>query len=111
MVKLRDGRHFDRMKQDDRYKYNVYVCERGHQNLSCDIDEGVTPMFLMCRRGVPACGAQSESSMYPSGRIPFNLFPVKVVWRHPTKEEMRIARRDGYADHYEKGGLHMEWIT
>lgn len=112
MVKLRDGREFDPTKYDERYKYNLYECSRGHLILSCDIDEGVTPMFITCSPPYPAplCGATASSTLYPAPPVPAHLFPVKVVWRKPTKSEIKRAIRENYVDHYDKGGLDMEWI-
>lgn len=109
MVKLADGRHFDETKYDPRYKYNMYVCRKGHQTLSCDVDLGVTPMFIICRR--PGCDATSESQMYPdpAGLEPHH-FPVRLVFRLPTKDEKRKARRDNYIDHYDRNGLAMEFL-
>lgn len=76
MVKLANGREFDSTKYDERYKYNIYVCEKEHQILSVDIDHGVTPMFVTCRimEGIRWCGARATSSMYPKPPVPDHLF-------------------------------------
>jgi len=111
MVKLQDGREFNEKSYDPRYKYNMYVCSRGHQVLSCDLDMGVTPMFVTCRRGgLSGCGLTGESQMYPAGPPNSFNFPVELVWRKPTKGELRRARRDNFIDYFDKGGLQMEWI-
>ncbi len=110
MVKLADGREFNENSYDPRYRYNMYVCRRGHQVLSCDVDQGVTPMFIRCKRG-RLCDAMGESQMYPAPEsLTARHFPVELVWRKPTKDELRKARRDNYIDHFDKGGLQPEWI-
>ena len=112
MKVLADGRHFDDTKYDPRYKYNIYVCSRRHAWLSCDVDQGVTPMFITCRQR--SCQRTAGSQMYPDvQKITENprAFPVDLVWRKPTKDELRRARRDNFIDHYEKGGLAMEWLV
>lgn len=107
--KLADGRTVvvDRVAPAAK-RYNVYACDNGHHNLSMDLDEGVTPMFLMCRRD--GCGARSVSSGYPAGDPPEHLFPVRVIWRKATKGEMKRERRKG-GEHFALGGLQMEWVS
>lgn len=116
-----DGRSVEigRLIPDGRY--NAYACDRGHHNLALDLDEGVTPMFLTCRRidgcGDPTCwcglkpgeecGARSVSAVYPEQAVPPHLFPVRIIWRRPTAAE----RGDPSAgDHYAQGGLALEWV-
>lgn len=109
LYRLRDGRDvvIDRVTTA-ALRYNVYACDNGHHNLSMDLDEGVTPMFLTCRR--LGCGARSVSSMYPKGEPPAHLFPVRVIWRRATNGEIKRERREG-GDHFVRGGLQMEWTT
>lgn len=106
---MRDGRDvvIDRPVESFIGQYNVYQCERGHHNLSLDVDKGVTPMFLVCR--VDGCGATSSSTMYPKGEPPAHLFPVRVLWRRPTNGELKRERREG-GEHYKLGGLALEWV-
>jgi hypothetical protein len=107
MTKLDDGREVNLEEYSPRYKYNIYSCRNGHRNLAMLVDEGVTPMFLSCRR--TGCSAWSESAMFPEGPPPQELFPVRIVSRKPTKDELRRARRDNFIDHYTQGGLALEW--
>lgn len=115
MVKLRDGREFDDTQYHEGYEYNFYSCRAGHRILTVDLDKGAVPMFISCRRRAhptaPRCGNTAESNIYPKGAPPPQMFPVNLVWRLPTKGERRQARRDNYIDHYDKGGLAMEWIN
>lgn len=115
MVKLRDGREFDETQILGEYKYNVYRCGARHLILSCDIDEGVTPMWVSCRLRNYAqlqCKYTAESSMYPAREsLTTDLLPVKLVWRKPTAGEYKAAKRDNWNDHFDKGGLQMEWIN
>lgn len=110
------GREFliDRYLDTYTGKYNLYICKAGHHNLSLDIDEGVTPMFLVCRFKIKhrrICGQQAHSSMYrltPSQVQSFR--PVKIIWREPSPRELRVAS-PAMLEHYQKGGLHLEWIN
>lgn len=114
-MKIRDGREVETAQLVDSYRYNMYLCEVQHRILSVDIDTGVTPMFITCRlrrnKTSPICGARAVSQMYPPGPPPEYLFPVNVVWRKPTKSELKQARRDNMLDHFTQGGLQMEWVN
>lgn len=114
MVKLRDGREFDPNTYDRDLRYNVYSCNytSSHKILSVDLDNGVTPMFITCRLGrLKLCGHTAISSVYPKGEPPAYLFPVKIVWRNPTNDEVKLAKRNNEWDHFSRGGLIMEWIN
>ena len=105
---MRDRREVTIDRYVEGVRYNVYACESGHHNLSMDVDEGVTPMFLTCR--VDGCGARSSSMMYPKGEPPTHLFPVRIIWRRATNGELKRERREG-GEHYRLGGLALEWAS
>lgn len=110
VCRMRDGREVEINEPipERLGHYNVYQCENGHHNLSLDVDDGTTPMFLTCR--VNGCGGQSSSMMYPHGEPPAHLFPVRVLWRRPTNGELKRERREG-GEHYRLGGLALEWVA
>jgi hypothetical protein len=104
-MKLVDGREFDPY-HPEAAEFNLYVCEGvdRHANLSADLEKGVTPFMTTCT----GCMAMAVSSMY---RIPGNyeaFLPVVMVWRKPVQSEIKKAKRQGYGDHYEQGGLAKE---
>lgn len=121
-VRLADGREVEIGVPIEGGRYNAYACDRGHHNLTLDLDEGTTPMFLTCRRtdgcGDPGCwcglmpgeecGERSVSAGYPNRAVPEHLFPVQVVWRRATQGQLKRERREG-GDYYRSGGLHPEW--
>lgn len=93
-------------------KYNLYTCYQGHYNLSLDLDRGTTPMFVICRR--PAfdrdgeCGETAASSVYRVEDVG-NYLPVVLIFRRPTAKEV-VAATPAQREHYELGGLAMEWV-
>lgn len=104
-MKLGDGREFDPTSVIEGGRYNVYDCEKGHELLSIDLDEGVTPMMVPC----PFDGTTASWRFY---RIhePRAFGQVVMVWRKATAQEIKRARRTpGLQDHYRQGGLHREW--
>lgn len=130
-MKLADGREFVTTEAIEGVKYNVYGCpgtpenatrvEHGedgarvipgkvaHYLLSMDVDEGVTPFMVTC----PDHGLAAESAFYPAGIVMRpSLWPVRMIWRKPTKgERKRELREQGPGGHYASGGLAREWTT
>lgn len=91
-------------------RFNVYTCPDGHQTVTLDVDDGVTPMFLGCRHDgtETACNLMAESACYPDGPMPESLREAYEEfgweWYRPS---MKWARRQGpeMLDHVERGGL------
>lgn len=83
-------------------RVNCYTCPLGHNTVTIDIDEGVTPMFLRCK--TEGCKEQSTSSMY-SNRVQ-GMTP-KWEWWKPNDAERKqiidefIATIPKNVDHYE----------
>lgn len=90
---------------------NVYVCQQGHFNVTVDVDHGVTPMFLGCRRG--GCKEMAQSSMYPKTPRPFNVPPPEFEWYKMTDEEARMEEElhPGSWSHHKNGGLFLRGRT
>jgi len=107
-----DGRKLIINRVVPETKYNLYICVDGHYNLSVDMDKGTTPMFVICRQPSfhreDICGLTASSEMYVVGDVA-NFLPVNIIFRKPTKKEVSAAT-PAQREHYELGGLHMEWI-
>lgn len=98
-VTLGDGRAFDPHSVIPGGRYNVYDCERGHELLSIDLDEGVTPALTHC-----PFDQTTASSRFYRVHGPAAFLPVVFVWRLATNGERKWERRNGF-DHYARGGL------
>lgn len=93
---MRDGREVVTTEYVSRLRYNVYDCPHGdHPILTADVDEGVTPMLMQC----PDHDATTSSRGYRIGVPLPHLFPVRALWRRPTRGEMKRERREG-GGHY-----------
>lgn len=79
-------------------KKNVYTCELGHQVVTVDDDEGVTPFMTMC--AVPGCGHWAQSSMY---RVDQSLEPHLHWFRPPKADWFRYS--PATIEHLKRGGL------
>jgi hypothetical protein len=105
-MKLRDGREIDAAEVvRHNGRFNVYDCEKGHELLSLDLDEGVTPAFTIC----PFDGTTAGSRFYRVHN-PGGFGPLVMVWRKATPGELKRERRTG-GDHYARGGLAREWLV
>lgn len=88
----------------DKGPYNGYKCEKcGVITLTMDVDDGVTPMFLVCR-AEGSCDGQSVSLGYPSGPVPEELLPVRFEWYRPDQDEINTLE-PSMIDHVSRGGL------
>lgn len=78
-------------------RINVYTCPNGHETVTVDLDDGVTPFMLRCRSG---CAEMAQSSCYrvSPGKIP------AWEWYRPGKAERRKLSRAMRA-HVDQGGL------
>ena len=91
-------------------KYNGYTCKQcGGVTMTYHIDDGVTPMFLLCRATTdPNCNGEAVSMGYPFDEhnpIPehFTHLP-RWEWYRPSSKEIRKMGQD-YRDHIMRGGL------
>lgn len=84
--------------------FNIYDCENGHEVVTLNIHEGVTPMFMNC----PKCKKLGHHKVKCTSRwfdVPqdFSLQP-DIEWFKPTREQ--IKKLDPVSrDHVKKGGL------
>lgn len=84
---------------------NAWKCDAcGGLTVAIHADEGVTPMFLACRR-TEGCNGRAVSAGYPDPPIPDEIVSLLAwEWYRPTD---RWARRQGreMQDHVRNGGL------
>ena len=80
---------------------NAYFCTHCRKvTITVDIDEGVTPMFIMC----PFCNGTSSSFMYQlPGCMYFNI-KADLEWYKPNEKETLMLSKSE-ADHVFEGGL------
>lgn len=84
---------------------NAWKCpDCGGLTVAIHADEGVTPMFLACRR-TEGCKGMAVSAGYPDPPIPGHVVELLAwEWYRPTE---KWARRKGpeMLDHVRNGGL------
>jgi len=95
---------------------NAYFCGKCRKvTITVDIDEGVTPMFILC----PHCNNRASSFMYQiPGCMYFGEFengkmttlPADYEWYKPNEKETLLLSK-GEAEHVFKGGLLMRKRT
>lgn len=79
-------------------RINAYTCEAGHQLVTVDRQNGVTPFIIGCRRS--GCKEPASSSFYRVGQ---DLTPT-YEWYRPSFREYETL--DAYAQgHVRNGGL------
>lgn len=97
-------------------KLNVYVCEYGCYTVTVDVDEGVTPFLIKCRkrstldRPIEAkylgkdgeCVGTARSSLYPRKPKPAHIPDPTHEWYKP---ESTKGLDDFERDHVQNGGL------
>ena len=83
---------------------NAYTCDVcGLNTVTIDVDPGVTPMLLACRR-TPGCTGTGTSAGYPAGPVPDELLEhLTWEWSTPTEGEFRKLS-PAVQDHVERGG-------
>ena len=105
-------------------KINIYTCEYGCQNITVDVDEGVTPFMIKCVREADkdrplkpekskdgVCIGTAKSNFYPTKGVPTNVMDlVKHEWYSP-KESERMTLSELEMDHVNQGGLLMRKRT
>ena len=93
---------------------NAWKCPTcGGLTVAIHVDDGVTPMFLACRR-TPGCTGSAVSSGYPSTVVPPRIRELcEWEWFTPSASQMKRYRRDHPAmyDHCRRGGLELRPIT
>lgn len=94
---------------------NVWKCDAcGQFTGAIHVDEGVTPMFLACRR-TPGCTGTAVSAMYPADLpIPLDvLASVRWEWARASTTQLKRWRRDRdpMYEHCTRGGLVIRPIT
>lgn len=86
---------------------NAYFCAFCHKvTITVDIDEGVTPMFILC----PHCNTTATSFMYQlPGCLHFNVKADYEWYKPDEKETLMLSKNE--AEHVFKGGLLMRKRT
>lgn len=83
-------------------KKNIYVCPKGHNTVTIDTDEGVTPFMLRCRQkdddGKHNCTEMARSSMY---QVDQNI-TAEYEWYKPDNLK---GFNPEEKDHIRRGGL------
>lgn len=83
-------------------RINVYVCQYGCQLVTVDVDKGVTPFMIKCRRKPTlerpikrdyltedgTCAGTMKSSMYPQGPKPPGIGEPTMEWYRPDEYEI-----------------------
>jgi hypothetical protein len=87
-------------------RINVYVCQECHGNtVTVDVDVGVTPFFLGCKK--LGCNGMAQSSFYPKGPKPAHIPNPDWEWYKPTLKQAKRkeSKYPGTLDHVQRGGL------
>lgn len=77
-------------------KINIYTCPDGHQTVTVDRDEGVTPFIIDCEHG--DCKKEAKSSFY---RVDQTLIPTHEWYKPESTEGLGAWEKE----HVEMGGL------
>lgn len=98
-------RQQQQVQRTPHHGINAYHCDTCDKNtVTIDVDPGVTPMFLACRR-TPDCPGQATSSGYPSTEPPpAVLLRLEWEWALPTVDQFRKLSPEMKA-HVDAGGL------
>jgi hypothetical protein len=83
----------------ERKLINAYECFFGHQTITKDLDEGVTPFIIGC--GHSGCGGEARSYMYPDWAQ--DMTPT-YEWYRPSDPELKKLHQWD-REHVRKGGL------
>lgn len=89
------------MKNTD-LKINVYECEKGHQTITRDCEEGVTPFMIECEHD--GCEELAKSKFY---QVDQTLTPTHE-WYKPSNY---VGLHNDEIDHVKRGGLLLRKIT
>lgn len=77
---------------------NLYRCPKGHETITVDRDEGVTPFMLLCRHS--GCTEMAQSSFY---QVDQKL--VATVEFYKPGAEDPCMQDEAVRDHVRAGGL------
>jgi hypothetical protein len=90
---------------------NAYHCETcGMNTVTIDVDPGVTPAFIACRR-TPGCTGTAASSGYPDAEPPPTItLHLDWEWATPTEVEFKKLSPD-MQSHVDQGGLVLQLRT
>lgn len=91
---------------DRRNCYTCTVDKCGWFVITVDADEGVTPMFIECRR----CGGDARSSFYRVADWMRNATP-NAEWRKEMPASYTKFERKISAEYAQKGGLFLHWTN
>lgn len=93
---------------------NAWKCDTcGGLTVAIHADEGVTPMWLACRR-TPGCPGNAVSAGYPPPPIPPHILDLLAwEWFRPTAQQVRRMKRTNpeMAAHIERGGLDLRLLA
>ena len=78
---------------------NVYTCPKGHDLVTVDMAEGVTPFMVACRRR--GCTEMAESGFYMG---PLQIRLATHEWYHPLTDEY-LTLGEETKEHVKMGGL------
>lgn len=82
--------------------WNCPDCKRN--TVAIHVDEGVTPMFLRCRR-TEGCNGMASSAMYPDPPIPEHIIDaLEWEWYKPADADLQSLDSE-MRDHVDRGGL------
>lgn len=88
-------------------KINTYTCAAGHQTVTVDLVEGVTPMMLTCKQrhsdGKHDCTEMAMSAWY---RCDQSLTPEYEWYKPENLKKLRPSERE----HVKQGGLMLRKI-
>jgi hypothetical protein len=90
---------------------NAWRCVAcGGLTVAVHVDEGVTPMFLACRR-TDGCPGRAVSSGYPAPPVPDNVIDLLAwEWWKPTGRQYRRLSPE-MRSHVDRGGLDLRPLT
>ena len=105
MTDLTTWREQQREARRGHHGINAWHCPVcGKNTVAIDVDPGVTPMFLACRR-TPGCQGPAVSSGYPAAPPPAHILAhLEWEWALPTEAEYSALDAAARA-HVDAGGL------
>lgn len=88
--------------ETQQLKINIYECEKGHQTITRDCEEGVTPFMIECTH--EGCDLMARSNFY---QVDQNATP-SYEWYKPSNY---VGLHNDEIEHVKKGGLLMREIA
>ena len=87
-------------------RLNRYTCQKCHEFVvTVDLDEGTTPLMMLCR-ATKSCNGHMYSSFYRVDGAP----EPQYAWRKPTAAEYAAAS-PAMKQHFDLGGLDIHPFT